>query len=149
MRIYIDNVSAYFVSAASLDVNLAVNPGAHRVVIQAWDSTGAVFKASPFTLTVTQENPGPCSPAGIGMTVCSPAAGAIVTSPVRVTAAAKSATAPITAMRIYVDNISKFDANSSSLDTSLALATGTHAMVVQAWDSTGAVFKTSLTIQVQ
>jgi len=149
MRIYIDNVSAYFVSAASLDVSLAVNAGTHSVVIQAWDSSGAVFKSSPLTLTVTQGSPGACSAANVGVTVCSPAPGATVSSPVRVTAAAKSATAAITAMRIYVDNVSKFDTKSSSLDTTIALATGTHSVVVQAWDATGAVFKTPLTIQVQ
>jgi hypothetical protein len=63
--------------------------------------------------------------------------------------AAGKSTHPITAMRIYVDNISKFTVNSSSLDTSLVLATGTHSVVVQAWDSSGAVFKTPLTIHVQ
>jgi hypothetical protein len=31
----------------------------------------------------------------------------------------------------------------------LAVSSGTHSMVVQAWDSTGAIFKTPLTIQVQ
>ena len=149
MRIYIDNVSAYFVSAASLDVSLAVNPGTHSVVVQAWDSSGAVFKSAPITLTVTQGSPGACSAVNVGVTVCSPAPGATVSSPVRVTAAAKSATAPITTMRIYVDNVSKFDTQASSLDTTIALATGAHSVVVQAWDSTGAVFKTSLTIQVQ
>jgi hypothetical protein len=80
--------------------------------------------------------------------LCSPAAGSTVASPVHFVATAKS-THPITTMRIYVDNISKFTVNSSSLDTSLALATGTHSVVVQAWDSTGAVFKTPLTIHVQ
>ena len=69
-------------------------------------------------------------------------------SPVRFKAVAKS-THPITAMRIYIDNVSRFSNSSSSLDTSLALATGTHSVVVQAWDSTGAVFKTPLTIHVQ
>lgn len=149
MRIYIDNVSAYFVSAASLDVSLAVNPGTHLVVVQAWDSSGAVFKSSPITLTVTQGSPGTCSAVNVGVTVCSPAPGATVSSPVRVTAAAKSAAAPITTMRIYVDNVSKFDIKASSLDTTIALTTGAHSVVVQAWDSTGAVFKTPLTIQVQ
>jgi len=67
---------------------------------------------------------------------------------VRFTAAAKS-THPITVMRIYVDNVSRFNTNSSSLNTSLALATGTHSVVVQAWDSTGVVFKSPLTIHVQ
>jgi len=89
-----------------------------------------------------------CAAIVTGVTVCSPAAGSTVASPVHFVAAAKSAN-PITAMRIYVDNISKFTVNASSLDTSVALATGTHSVVVQAWDSTGAVFKTPLTIHVQ
>ena len=54
MRIYIDNVSAYFTSAASLDVSLAVASGTHNVVVQAWDSSGVVFKSSLVTMTVTQ-----------------------------------------------------------------------------------------------
>jgi hypothetical protein len=149
MRIYIDNVSAYLTSAASLDVSIAVSSGTHNVVVQAWDSSGAVFKSLAITLTVTQGGPGACSAANVGVTVCSPAPGATVNSPVRITAAAKSATAPITTMRIYADNISSFETKVSTLDTTIALAAGAHSVVVQAWDSTGAVFKTSLTIQVQ
>lgn len=149
MRIYIDNVSAYLTSAASLDASIAVSSGTHNVVVQAWDSSGAVFKSLAITLTVTQGGPGACSAANVGVTVCSPAPGATVNSPVRITAAAKSATAPITTMRIYADNISSFETKVSTLDTTIALAAGAHSVVVQAWDSTGAVFKTSLTIQVQ
>jgi len=52
-------------------------------------------------------------------------------------------------MRIYADNVSRFDTKAGSLDTTIALAAGAHSIVVQAWDATGAVFKTSLTIQVQ
>ena len=89
-----------------------------------------------------------CTAIATGVTVCSPGAGSTVASPVHFVAAAKS-THPITAMRIYVDNIAKFTVNASSLDTSVALATGTHAVVVQAWDSTGVVFKTPLSIHVQ
>jgi hypothetical protein len=51
-------------------------------------------------------------------------------------------------MRIYIDNVSKYLVNASTLDTSLAIAAGTHSAVVQAWDSTGAVFKTPVTIKV-
>jgi hypothetical protein len=91
---------------------------------------------------------GGCTATVTGVTVCSPAAGSTVASPVHFVAAAKS-THPITAMRIYVDNIAKFTVNASSLNTFVALATGTHSVVVQAWDSTGAVFKTPLTIHVQ
>jgi acid phosphatase len=93
-------------------------------------------------------SPGSCTATATGVTVCAPATGSTVASPVHFVAAAKS-THPITTMRIYVDNISKFTVNSSSLDTSLALATGTHSVVVQAWDSSGVVLKTPLTIHVQ
>jgi carboxypeptidase family protein/calcineurin-like phosphoesterase family protein/Big-like domain-containing protein len=149
MRIYIDNVSAYFTSAASLDVSLAVGPGTHNVIVQAWDSSGVVFKSSAITLTVTQGSPGTCTASAVGVTVCSPAPGATVTSPVHVTAAAKSAAGPITAMRIYVDNVSVYAVNAAAINTTVAISTGTHLIVVQAWDSTGVVFKTPLTIQVQ
>jgi Carboxypeptidase regulatory-like domain/Calcineurin-like phosphoesterase len=149
MRIYIDNVSVYLTSAASLDVSIAVSSGIHNVVVQAWDSSGAVFKASPITLTVTQGSPGACSAAVVGVTVCSPAPGATVTSPVHVTAAAKSAAGPITVMRIYVDNVSVYAISAAAIDTGLVISTGTHFMVVQAWDSAGAVFKTPLTINAQ
>jgi len=48
-------------------------------------------------------------------------------------------------MRIYVDNVSKYLVNASTLDTSLAIVAGTHKMVVQAWDSSGAIFKKAQT----
>ena len=82
-----------------------------------------------------------------GVTVSSPAAGSTSGSPVHFVASATSAN-PVTAMRIYVDNISQYLTSSSSLNTSLSLATGSHYVVVQAWDSTGAYYKTPLTISV-
>ncbi|HEX4602770.1 MAG TPA: alkaline phosphatase family protein [Candidatus Angelobacter sp.] len=97
--------------------------------------------------SVSTPPPPGCTASAIGVTVCSPAAGSTVSSPVHFTAAAKS-THPITAIRIYVDGVSRFTVNASSLDTSLAIASGTHSVVVQAWDSTGAVFKSPLTIHV-
>jgi hypothetical protein len=51
-------------------------------------------------------------------------------------------------MRIYVDSVSQYLTHTSSIDTSLSLASGSHYMVVQAWDATGAVYKSSLKIQV-
>lgn len=84
-----------------------------------------------------------------GVAVSAPANGATVTSPVTFSA---SATAPsgstITAMRIYVDSISLYAANVSSLNTSIALAPGGHSVAIQAWDQTGAVYKSTLSIVV-
>ena len=82
-----------------------------------------------------------------GVTVSSPVAGSTSGSPVHFVASATSAN-PITAMRIYVDNISVYLVSASKLDTFVTIATGGHSVVVQAWDSTGAVFKTPLSLTV-
>jgi hypothetical protein len=82
-----------------------------------------------------------------GVTVSSPAAGSTAGSPVHFVASATS-THPITAMRIYVDDLSVYLVSASSLNTSVTMSAGTHSVVVQAWDSTGAFFKTPLTLTV-
>jgi hypothetical protein len=82
-----------------------------------------------------------------GVTVSSPAAGSTAGSPVHFVASATS-THPITAMRIYVDNLSVYLVSASSLNTSVTMSAGTHSVVVQAWDSTGAFFKTPLSLTV-
>jgi len=82
-----------------------------------------------------------------GVTVSSPAPGSTAGSPVHFVASASS-TLPITAMRIYVDNVSVYLVSASKLDTSLAMSSGSHFVVVQAWDSSGAVFKTPLNLSV-
>ena len=52
-------------------------------------------------------------------------------------------------MKIYVDNIAVYSVSASTINTGLTLATGSHNLVVQAWDSTGAVYKNARTITVQ
>jgi hypothetical protein len=81
-----------------------------------------------------------------GVTVQSPTSTS-VTSPVHFVASASS-THPITAMRIYVDGISVYLTNSASLDTWITIAAGQHTTVVQAWDSTGTVFKNTMILTV-
>lgn len=125
-----------------------------RTIMQAIGTGGypgaaasAIPMSDAFGSTPPPPPPSGCTASTIGVTVCAPAAGSTDSSPVQVIAAAKS-TAPITAMRIYVDNVSHYLIYASSLNTSLALSSGTHYMVVQAWDSTGAVFKNARTITV-
>lgn len=131
MRVYVDSNSAYTISSNKLDTYLQMANGSHYVVVQAWDSTGAVFK-SPLTVYV--------SGAANGVTVTAPTNGASVGSPVRFAASARS-NAPITAMRIYSDGSDVFTTGASSFDTNVSLAGGQHYIVIQAWDSTGKVYQ--------
>ncbi len=82
-----------------------------------------------------------------GVSVSSPATGSTSGSPVHFVASATSAH-PVTAMRIYVDNASVYLVSASKLDASLAVNAGKHNVVIQAWDSTGAVFKTAISLNV-
>jgi hypothetical protein len=135
----VDNVSVYTVNAAILDTYVPMSVGSHYVVVQAWDATGAVFKAAE-TINVAGANTA-------GVTVTSPMNGATVGSPVNLVASARSAY-PITGMRIYVDHVDSYATAAASLNTALPMSPGQHYVVVQAWDSTGAVFKTPVTINV-
>jgi acid phosphatase len=149
MRIYVDNVSQYLVHAASINTSLAMTQGSHSVVVQAWDASGTVYK-NKLTVQVQPPPPGPqaCTASTFGVTVCSPTTGATTGSPVHLTAAA-AAEAGITAMRVYVDNISEYLVHGASIDTSLDITQGAHSVVVQAWDAIGTVYKDKLGIQVQ
>lgn len=142
MTVYVDGASKYQIYANHLDTSIALSAGSHNVVVQAWDSTGAVLKSSE---TINVGGSAPAS--GTGVTISSPSNGSSNGSPVHFVASA-SASKTISAMRIYVDNNDVFDAGSNHIDTYVSLGNGTHYVVIQAWDVSGAVYKASETISV-
>jgi PKD repeat protein len=132
MRIYVDDVSMYTVSAAKLDTYLKLAAGSHRVVVVAWDNTGASY-ASQVTINLIAS----------GVSIASPTSNWVgyASSPVHFVASAMgTANRPITAMRIYVDNVSMYTVAAAKIDTYLKLAAGSHKVVVVAWDNTGASY---------
>jgi hypothetical protein len=86
-------------------------------------------------------------PCAASVNVSSPANNATVGSPVHVVASATSSH-PVTAMAVYVDNNLATKVGGSSLVKDIAMGAGKHFVVVQAWDSAGAVQKTPLTVNV-
>jgi len=149
MRIYVDGNSAYTVNAASLSTSVPMATGTHSIVIQAWDTHGAVYK-NAFNLNVGDSSPTSTTttvPAGPGVSVSSPANGSTVGSPMHVVASAGTGH-PISAMRVYLDGNSMYTANSGQIDTTIPAANGSHSLIVQAWDTTGAVYKQTLTVSV-
>src|SRR5205814_10614374 len=89
-----------------------------------------------------------CSPKGPNpsVTVCTPTVHSIATiSPVHV-AAASTDTVSVTTMQVYVDNKLVFQVGANAVDTFIPLVTGNHLLTVQAWDKSGATFKTNVTM---
>ena len=155
MRIYVDNVSVYGKATNKIDTLVSMATGKHNVVVQAWDSKNIVSKtlititvsSAPTPTPTPNPSPTPTPPATSGVVISSPANGATVASPVRVVATASSVN-PITAMRIYVDSVSKYANTANRIDTLVSMTTGRHTVVVQAWDSKGTVFKAQVAITV-
>ena len=81
------------------------------------------------------------APTTVQVALSSPGDGATVASPVHVVASTSGA--PIVAMHIYVDSGDTFQTQSGQLDTSLNIPGGQHAILVQAWDQNGTVYKSS------
>ncbi|HET9181912.1 MAG TPA: PKD domain-containing protein [Candidatus Angelobacter sp.] len=80
------------------------------------------------------------------VTVSSPLAGStITTSTVHVVGNAFSGYA-VTLTQIYVDGVWKANAKASTIDTLLPISVGKHRVTVQGWDSSGAIFKTSVIV---
>ena len=82
------------------------------------------------------------------VTITAPTSSTVTGSPVHLAGWA-SAPNPITYMRIYVDNISRYSAAASSVSADVSMSIGTHNVVFQAWDSKGNVYKASKAITVQ
>lgn len=90
----------------------------------------------------------PCTlnPASPSVTICTPANGASVTSPVQVVAGTTDNAHPVTSMIVYLDNAIAYKTSSNQLSTSLTVTNGQHNITVNAWDSSGAVFKSTVII---
>src|ERR1035437_515131 len=69
------------------------------------------------------------------VTVCAPANNAVVTSPFEVIAGTTDTSHPVTAMRVYLDNVSVYSVKTNTLNTPVTATAGTHHLTVQAWDS--------------
>ena len=87
--------------------------------------------------------------ASVVVSVSSPQSYSTDASPVPFVASATSAY-PITGWHIYVDSNNAFGAtNTASINTAVAMAQGTHQVVIRAWDSSGAYGSISEQITVQ
>jgi hypothetical protein len=149
-QIYLDNKLVFQVAGGSIDKNLALAPGEHRLEVKSWTKGqpfhNDFFFSTPRSIPATVP---PCSEStNFVVNICSPGQNAAVDAPVHVVATAKS-TAPITTMQIYVDFKEVFHApNATLIETDVPMASGSHFMVVKAWDSTGRNFSSSRSISV-
>jgi hypothetical protein len=81
------------------------------------------------------------------VTICSPASGSTVASPVRIIAGTTDVT-PVKLTQIYLDGKKIFEQPLSAINVALPISAGTHRLTVQGLDTAGVFFKKSITINV-
>jgi acid phosphatase len=73
--------------------------------------------------------------------ICSPGAGATVASPVNLAVTSRWDGKVITHMTAYIDGVAKCQSSTKTLSCSTAVAAGTHSLIVNTWNSTGALIQ--------
>jgi hypothetical protein len=119
--------------------------GPHRVVVNAWDTTGRLFQARVNFNEIGQGYPIFCNaPASPGINFCVPPANSVQSLGVPVSATATGYT-KITAIQAYLDGqLQNFEEGNNYLSTSVSpSAPGEHTVMMVAWDSTGHRFWSS------
>jgi hypothetical protein len=81
------------------------------------------------------------------LTVCTPANGATVRSPVTIIAGTNDSR-KVKLLQVYVDGTKKYEAALSAIEVKLTIPSGTHRITVQAIDTANVVFKTPITVNV-
>ena len=122
-------------------------------VIPGFSATHQYTLAGSYTITATiTDNAGASSSKSQKITVkprfvtiTSPSVSNISSSSV-VVAGTTSSGYPVTPTEIYVDGSLKYQTNTASISRTLSIGIGTHSITVQGWDSSGATFKTAVTL---
>ncbi len=139
MQLYVDDKLVYKVAAPTVNTFVTLPTGYHLITVQGWDNKGLTFKSN---VPVAMQPPCALNSTNQTVTICSLASGSIVSQPFHVVAAATDSN-PVKSMTLFIDGIGKGGiSNSALLDLYVKnLTLGTHAIAVQAQDSTGVLFK--------
>lgn len=136
-----------FSNYSFLDASLSLAAGKHSITVYGtgWDDT---LQKKSFTLAVGSGSS--CSvPASPGVHVCQPAGRATVTSPVQIQAAS-AVTGTFARGEVWVDGVKKYsETTSTSLNTTLTLAAGSHRFAVLAINTAGTKWEQVVTATVK
>jgi hypothetical protein len=125
-------------------------PSGFTFVANGWDSKGNVSSAKATGIHVYYD--GACigrSGCDSGITIQQPAALTDQPSPFSLDATVQGAQATITGMKAYLDNSVVATSGGPTILSSVTATPGTHLLTVQAWDSSGNLYKSQVTVNVQ
>ena len=115
----------------------------YELLLTAKDSGGLIGSKS-VRIDITGVASGcPLKTTNPSITVCSPTAGATVSSPVHIVAGTTNSSGVI-AIAMYIDSLLVYRANVSAVNQNIAVNAGNHNLTIQSWDNAGRITKESL-----
>jgi hypothetical protein len=151
MKVFIDGKLIFQNSGPEISLfEGGVANGSHHLVINAWDSLGHLYQAQE-NFSVTGNLPFSCPPSAVGVRLCAPAQGQLVSQNLGFAAGFKG-NAPIHHVRAYVDATDVFDFAPAAGETSVVAGginttAGAHTLTVVAWDANNVAYKSSVAIK--
>ena len=150
MKGYVNNQVRVSDNGNSFEIGIGTNPtpGAFTFVANGWNSAGNVSsaKATGVHLYYDGACPKNCDP---GVMIQEPAAVTDQTSPFALSASVQQPQATITEMKAYIDNTVVATSGGPTIMSNVTATPGTHLLTVQAWDSSGNLYKSMVTVNVQ
>lgn len=123
---------------------MRANSSPHAASVADFNGDGlldfAVVTESDDTLHIFTNRSCPL-PNGAGISICSPASGSSVGSPVSISATANGLSRPITTMKAYIDGKQVAFSGNNMLNASVAKGLGRHTVTINAWDSGGKLYQ--------
>ena len=139
-------------SSRSLDLKAAdFAAGTYSVYVKAVGKPflqNRMSGAATLKIASTSSSIGSTTTSTYGVRISSPVNNGTSGKIVHVVATAASSV-PITAMHVYVDHVKRAVTNTAKVDAWLSMSAGSRYIVVQAWDSSGKIYKSSVTVKVQ
>lgn len=124
--------------------------GSHTLNVVAWDTTGHTYTSSvnfkAFYEGTCPPKGGACTP---GIYPNTPQDGDDVKSPFRISASVEQNTTPITVMKAYLGGTVIAQSFGPTLDQTVSAPKGTRIMVIQAWDTSGKLYRYTANVNVQ
>ena len=129
--VYVDSVGKYNAgSVNSINTNLTLSPGWHKIVVRAWDNSDSYGDETISVNATTSKTT---------VTVSSPTPGSNVSSPISLRASASpSSGKTIVGWWVYLDSKGVYNTGAvNSISPNITASPGNHTLVVRAWDSSG------------
>lgn len=137
LELWIDGTKIGNYSGSTMDASVAEAVGSHTATVIEVDSKGDYVKSAPVTYAVGETSGGCTAPSSPGVSVCEPAQGSAVASPVKFDAAGTGASGAVNHLELWIDGTKIGNYSGDSMDTNVTVATGSHAAQVVEVDSEG------------